>query len=107
MVLAAPTNCVRIQTPVDEIEIYAAHEYLLHQFLNPITNRRMDDYDGSFERRTRLLMEILQVFRSVIPDTMPLFLRVSGTEWMEETELGKGFGSWNVECTTRLARPLP
>ena len=96
-----------VRAGVDVIEIHAAHGYLIHQFLSPITNRRTDGYGGGFEGRIRLLREIVQGVRSVIPESMPLFLRVSSTEWMEETELGKRFGSWDVDSTIRLAKLLP
>lgn len=93
-----------VKAGVDVIEIHGAHGYLIHQFLSPITNRRTDKYGGSFENRTRLLVEIIQAIRAVIPKTMPLYLRISSTEWMEETELGKKFGSWDVESSIRLAK---
>lgn len=93
-----------VKAGVDVIEIHGAHGYLIHQFLSPITNRRTDKYGGSFENRARLLVEIIQAIRAVIPETMPLYLRISGTEWMEETELGKKFGSWDVESSIRLAK---
>ncbi|EHY56455.1 NADH-dependent flavin oxidoreductase [Exophiala dermatitidis] len=96
-----------VEAGIDVIEIHAAHGYLLHQFLSPITNRRTDQYGGSFENRIRLLVEIVQAVRSAIPDTMPLLLRVSATEWMEDTEPGNKFGSWDLESTIRLARLLP
>jgi 2,4-dienoyl-CoA reductase-like NADH-dependent reductase (Old Yellow Enzyme family) len=96
-----------VKAGVDVIEIHAAHGYLLHQFLSPITNRRTDAYGGSFEGRTRLLVEILRAVREVLPEGMPLFLRISATEWMEETEIGKKFGSWDVESSVRLAKMLP
>ncbi|OCT49568.1 putative NADPH dehydrogenase [Cladophialophora carrionii] len=96
-----------VEAGIDVIEIHAAHGYLIHQFLSPITNRRTDRYGGSFENRTRLLVEIVQAVRKQIPQDMPLFLRVSSTEWMEETELAKQFGSWDVESTIKLARMLP
>lgn len=93
-----------VKAGVDVIEIHGAHGYLIHQFLSPITNRRTDKYGGSFENRTRLLVEIIQAIRAVIPEAMPLYLRISSTEWMEETELGKRFGSWDVESSIRLAK---
>ena len=96
-----------VKAGVDVIEIHGAHGYLVHQFLSPITNRRTDGYGGNFEGRTRLLREIVQGVRSVIPETMPLFLRVSSTEWMEDTDLGKELGSWNVDSTIRLSKLLP
>ncbi|EXJ61589.1 oxidoreductase [Cladophialophora yegresii CBS 114405] len=96
-----------VEAGIDVIEIHAAHGYLIHQFLSPVTNRRTDQYGGSFEYRTRLLVEIVQAVRKQIPQGMPLFLRVSSTEWMEETDLAKQFGSWDVESTIRLAKMLP
>lgn len=96
-----------VEAGIDVIEIHAAHGYLLHQFLSPITNRRTDAYGGSFENRTRMLVEVIQAVRKQIPEGMPLFLRVSSTEWLEETDLAKQFGSWDVESTMKLARLLP
>jgi 2,4-dienoyl-CoA reductase-like NADH-dependent reductase (Old Yellow Enzyme family) len=96
-----------VKAGIDVIEIHAAHGYLLHQFLSPITNRRTDSYGGSFENRTRFLIEVIQSVRANIPESMPLFLRVSSTEWMEETDLGKKLGSWDVDSTLKLAQQLP
>jgi len=96
-----------VKAGIEVIEIHAAHGYLINQFLSPITNRRTDDYGGSFENRTRILVEIIQAIRKVIPAGMPLFLRVSSTEWMEETDLGKKLGSWDVESSIKLAKLLP
>jgi 2,4-dienoyl-CoA reductase-like NADH-dependent reductase (Old Yellow Enzyme family) len=89
------------------IEIHAAHGYLLNEFLSPITNRRMYKYGGSFENRIRIVVEITKVVRKIVPEGMPVFLRVSATEWMEESEIGKELGSWDVESTLKLARMLP
>ena len=96
-----------VKAGVDLIEVHAAHGYLIHQFLSPISNRRTDEYGGSFENRTRLLREIVQAVRGAIPDSMPLFLRMSTTEWMEEDELAKKYGSWDVESTLKVATILP
>ncbi|KAL1607893.1 NADH-dependent flavin oxidoreductase [Paraconiothyrium brasiliense] len=96
-----------VKAGVDVIEIHGAHGYLVHQFLSPISNRRTDKYGGSFENRTRLLIEIISAIRKVVPTTMPLFLRISATEWHENSELGKQYGSWDVESTIRLAKLLP
>jgi 2,4-dienoyl-CoA reductase-like NADH-dependent reductase (Old Yellow Enzyme family) len=96
-----------VKAGIDVIEIHGAHGYLIHQFLSPITNQRTDAYGGSFENRTRLLVEIIKAIRAVIPDSMPLYLRISSTEWMEETEKGKELGNWDVESSTRLAKLLP
>ena len=96
-----------VKAGIDVIEIHGAHGYLINQFLSPITNQRTDKYGGSFENRTRLLIEIIEAVRKVMPETMPLYLRISSTEWMEETDLGKKFGSWDVESSIRLAKLLP
>jgi 2,4-dienoyl-CoA reductase-like NADH-dependent reductase (Old Yellow Enzyme family) len=95
-----------VKAGVDVIEIHAAHGYLLHQFLSPISNRRTDEYGGSFENRTKLLFEVISAIRKVIPTSMPLFLRMSGTEFLENTELGKKLGSWVVEDTIKVAKRL-
>ncbi|KIW00585.1 uncharacterized protein PV09_07938 [Verruconis gallopava] len=96
-----------VEAGVDVIEIHGAHGYLIHQFLSPITNRRNDEYGGSFENRTRLLFETIKAVREVIPASMPLFLRLSSTEWMETSDLAKQYGSWDVESTIRVAKQLP
>lgn len=96
-----------VKAGVDVIEIHGAHGYLISSFLSPITNRRMDQYGGSFENRIRIVLETVQETRKVIPPGMPLFLRISSTEWMEETDIGKRLGSWDVESTIRLAKLLP
>ncbi|KAF2120575.1 NADH-dependent flavin oxidoreductase-like protein [Lophiotrema nucula] len=96
-----------VQAGIDVIEIHAAHGYLFHQFLSPVTNQRSDKYGGSFENRTRILVETIQAIRAVIPEGMPLFLRISSTEWLEDTDLGKKFGSWDVESSILLAKMLP
>lgn len=89
---------------VDVIEIHNAHGYLLHSFLSPISNQRTDDYGGSFENRTRLTLEIVDLARATIPKDMPLFLRISATDWLEETDLKDQ--SWKVEDTVRLSKLL-
>lgn len=68
----------------DVIEIHAAHGYLIHQFLSPVSNKRTDEYGGSWENRVRFLLEIVQAIRDTIPDTMPLFVRLSATDWLED-----------------------
>ncbi|KAH7114308.1 hypothetical protein B0J11DRAFT_540645 [Dendryphion nanum] len=96
-----------VKAGVEVIEIHGAHGYLVNQFLSPVTNRRTDKYGGSFENRIRLLVEIIQAVRSAIPETMPLFLRISSTEWLEETDIGKQLGSWDIESSIKLAKLLP
>jgi 2,4-dienoyl-CoA reductase-like NADH-dependent reductase (Old Yellow Enzyme family) len=77
------------------IEIHAAHGYLLHEFLSPLSNQRTDSYGGSFENRTRLLREVITAVRRVWPESAPLFLRISATDWIE--------GGWDLEQSIRLA----
>jgi 2,4-dienoyl-CoA reductase-like NADH-dependent reductase (Old Yellow Enzyme family) len=93
-----------VKAGIDVIEIHGAHGYLISQFLSPVTNQRTDKYGGSFENRTRLLIDIVKAIRAVIPETMPLFLRVSSTEWLEETDVGKKHGSWDVASTIELTK---
>jgi 2,4-dienoyl-CoA reductase-like NADH-dependent reductase (Old Yellow Enzyme family) len=80
------------------IEIHAAHGYLLHEFLSPLTNRRTDEYGGSFENRTRALREVTAAVRSVWSERLPLLVRVSASDWVE--------GGWDVEQTIAVAREL-
>ncbi|KAL0256117.1 NADH-dependent flavin oxidoreductase [Diplodia seriata] len=90
----------------DFVEIHNAHGYLLHSFLSPVANHRTDEYGGSFENRTRLTLEVVDAVRAAIPDTMPLFLRISATDFLEEVE---GFGpekSWTLRDTIALAEIL-
>ncbi len=81
-------------------EVHAAHGYLLHEFLSPVTNRREDEYGGSFENRTRIVREVTAAVRDVWPDEKPVFVRISGTDWLPERE------SWTLEQSVRLARDL-
>ena len=80
------------------IEIHAAHGYLLHQFLSPLSNPRTDEYGGSFENRTRIVREVTEAIRREWPDTLPLFLRISATDWAE--------GGWDIEQSVELARQV-
>ena len=64
-----------VKAGFDVIELHSAHGYLLHEFLSPISNRRTDEYGGSFENRTRLTLEVVDAIRAVIPPTMPLLFR--------------------------------
>lgn len=87
------------------VEIHAAHGYLLHEFLSPVSNHRTDAYGGSFENRTRLLLEVVEAVRQVWPDELPLFVRVSATDWLEEQE-SRMAESWTADQTVALAREL-
>jgi 2,4-dienoyl-CoA reductase (NADPH2) len=80
------------------IELHNAHGYLLHEFLSPLSNQRTDRYGGSFENRIRLSLEVVTAIRSAIPDSMPLFVRISATDWVE--------GGWDLEQSIELARAL-
>ncbi|HTE47724.1 MAG TPA: NADH:flavin oxidoreductase/NADH oxidase [Gemmatimonadaceae bacterium] len=80
------------------VELHAAHGYLLHQFLSPLANARSDRYGGSFENRTRLLLEVVAAVRSVWPEQYPLLVRLSATDWRE--------GGWTIEESVELARRL-
>ncbi|KDQ58338.1 hypothetical protein JAAARDRAFT_34138 [Jaapia argillacea MUCL 33604] len=86
----------------DVIEIHNAHGYLLSSFLSPVSNKRTDEYGGSFENRIRLTLEVVDAIRAVIPASMPLFLRVSATEWLEDV-LPAGTPSWSIDETVKLA----
>lgn len=76
-------------------EIHAAHGYLLHEFLSPLSNRRQDEYGGSFENRARLLLRAARAVRAVWPESLPLFVRISATDWAE--------GGWDLAQSIRLA----
>jgi 2,4-dienoyl-CoA reductase-like NADH-dependent reductase (Old Yellow Enzyme family) len=65
------------------IEVHAAHGYLFHQFLSPLSNRRTDEYGGSLENRSRLLRDTVADIRKMVPERCPLFVRVSATDWVE------------------------
>src|ERR1700730_10800035 len=80
------------------LEIHGAHGYLIHEFLSPLSNRREDDYGGSFENRTRLCREIVAAVRSAWPKELPLFLRISATDWVD--------GGWDIQQSVKLAGEL-
>lgn len=80
------------------VEIHAAHGYLIHQFLSPLSNHRTDNYGGSFENRIRLLMEIVKAVQTVWPPHLPLFVRISATDWAE--------GGWNIDEAVKLSSIL-
>lgn len=80
------------------LELHAAHGYLMHSFLSPLCNQRTDAYGGSFENRTRFLLETLRRVRTTWPERLPLTVRVSGTDWVE--------CGWTLEETVELARRM-
>lgn len=87
-----------VKVGFDVIEIHAAHGYLFHQFLSPLTNQRTDEYGGSLEGRMRFLLEAAQEVRNVIPDGLPLFVRISATDWVE--------GGWDIDQAVILCAEL-
>jgi 2,4-dienoyl-CoA reductase-like NADH-dependent reductase (Old Yellow Enzyme family) len=80
------------------LEIHAAHGYLLHQFLSPLSNTRTDEYGGKFENRVHIVKQVVRAVREVLPPRLPLFVRVSATDWKE--------GGWDLAQTISLAREL-
>lgn len=80
------------------IEIHAAHGYLIHQFLSPLSNHRTDNYGGSFENRIRLLLEIVKAVQTVWPENLPLFVRISATDWAD--------GGWDIQEAVQLSSVL-
>ena len=80
------------------LELHAAHGYLAHQFLSPISNQRKDQYGGSFENRTRFVREMVEAVRQIWPDELPLLVRISSTDWVPN--------GWDVEQSVELARQL-
>ena len=82
----------------DLVEIHAAHGYLLHEFLSPLSNQRSDEYGGSFANRTRALIEVVDAVRGVWPEDRPLWVRISATDWAE--------GGWDADQSADLAKVL-
>jgi 2,4-dienoyl-CoA reductase-like NADH-dependent reductase (Old Yellow Enzyme family) len=87
-----------LESGFELIELHAAHGYLLHQFLSPLSNLREDRWGGSFENRTRLVRDVLVALREVWPERYPLWLRISATDWAE--------GGWDIEQSVELSRGL-
>jgi 2,4-dienoyl-CoA reductase-like NADH-dependent reductase (Old Yellow Enzyme family) len=79
-------------------EVHAAHGYLLHQFLSPLSNQRTDEYGGSLENRQRFLLEVVDAIRQVVPEELPVFARISATDWVE--------GGLTLEESVEVARAL-
>lgn len=87
-----------LQAGFQIIELHAAHGYLMHEFLSPLCNRRTDRYGGSLENRMRLALQVAERTRRLLPDDTPLFVRISGTDWVD--------GGWDIEQSVELARHL-
>lgn len=80
------------------VEIHGAHGYLIHEFLSPLSNQRTDEYGGSFENRTRFALETIEAVRTSWPSSLPLFLRISATDWTE--------GGWDIDQSVEFARKV-
>lgn len=93
-------TCRAIAIGFQVIEIHAAHGYLMHEFLSPVSNHRQDEYGGSLENRMRLLLRVVERMRTVMPDRMPLSVRISATDWIA------GEPSWDLDQSVVLARRL-
>jgi len=78
------------------VEIHGAHGYLIHEFLSPLTNRRTDEYGGTFDGRIRFLLEVIAAVRAAWPDSLPVFLRISAIDWLKD--------GWQIEDSVELAR---
>jgi 2,4-dienoyl-CoA reductase-like NADH-dependent reductase (Old Yellow Enzyme family) len=87
-----------LEAGFDFVEIHSAHGYLLHEFLSPLANHRTDAYGGSFDNRTRLVLEVVDAVRHGWPERLPLFVRISATDWAE--------GGWNIDESVQLAQRL-
>jgi 2,4-dienoyl-CoA reductase-like NADH-dependent reductase (Old Yellow Enzyme family) len=92
----ATTRAARLG--IDAIQIHAAHGYLLHQFLSPLSNHRTDEYGGSLENRLRFPLEVFDAVRTAFPAEKPVTVRISGTDWAE--------GGWDVEGTIAFSKAL-
>ncbi len=82
----------------DVIELHGAHGYLMHEFLSPLSNKRTDEYGGSFKNRIRFALEVIEAVRKIMPGSMPLFLRISATDWVND--------GWTIDDSVELARAV-
>jgi 2,4-dienoyl-CoA reductase-like NADH-dependent reductase (Old Yellow Enzyme family) len=99
LVKAFAKGAVRaLEAGFEVLEIHAAHGYLLHEFLSPLSNHRRDEYGGSFENRTRLVVRVAEAVRNQWPERLPLFCRISATDWKE--------GGWDLPQSVELAKLL-
>lgn len=89
-----------VEAGFDVIELHAAHGYLLHQFYSALINKRKDQYGGSFKNRIRLLQEVVIAIRKVIPESMPLFIRLSAVDYSNSAD------AWTLEESIRLSEIL-
>ncbi|WP_128255334.1 NADH:flavin oxidoreductase/NADH oxidase [Falsirhodobacter deserti] len=87
-----------VRLGIDAIQIHAAHGYLLHEFLSPLSNRRTDSYGGSLENRMRFPLEVFEAMKAAVPEGYPVTVRVSGTDWVD--------GGWDIDQTIAFAKEL-
>jgi 2,4-dienoyl-CoA reductase-like NADH-dependent reductase (Old Yellow Enzyme family) len=87
-----------LEAEFDVIELHMAHGYLMHEFMSPLSNQRTDEYGGPFENRVRLPLRVAAAVRAVWPERLPLFVRVSATDWVE--------GGWDIDQSVRLSLAL-
>ncbi|UKZ62534.1 uncharacterized protein TrAtP1_003779 [Trichoderma atroviride] len=88
----------------DVIELHFAHGYLVSSFLSPAVNKRTDQYGGSFENRARLALELVEATRMILPKGMPLFVRISATDWLDTNPEWRGGPSWTIDESVKLAK---
>ena len=87
-----------LEAGFDLIELHAAHGYLLHEFMSPLSNHRADQYGGSFENRIRLLLEVVDAIHAVLPGEIPFLVRISATDWTP--------GGWDIDQSVELSKLL-
>ncbi len=87
-----------LEAGFDVVEVHAAHGYLLHEFVSPLSNRRTDEYGGSFENRTRFPLEVVRAVRATWPGELPVFVRISATDWVE--------GAWDIAQSVEFCKLL-
>ena len=92
------TCCTALTAGFEVFEIHAAHGYLLHEFLSPLSNHRDDEYGGSLLNRMRMLLEVVDAIRQVLPDKLPLFVRISASDWTD--------GGLTISDSVEIAREL-
>lgn len=89
-----------VEAGFDLIELHAAHGYLLHQFMSPLSNKRDDQYGGSLENRIRLTLEVLQAMKAAVPEGYPIGVRISASDWMDQPD------SWTIDSSVELSKAL-
>ena len=89
-----------VEAGFDLVEVHAAHGYLLHQFMSPLSNQRDDQYGGSLENRIRLTLEVVQAMQAVVPEGYPIGVRISASDWMAQED------SWDIDASIELAKAL-